>query len=71
MEKDIFTKKLGKRIASVREEKELTQVQLGKLVKQPKQNIYRLEIGQYTPSAYFVFQVARALKVPIGELMEL
>ena len=41
MEKDIFTKKLGKRIASVREEKELTQVQLGKLVKQPKQNIYR------------------------------
>ena len=70
MEKDIFTKKLGKRIAKIRVEKELTQVELGKLLKKQKQSIYRLETGMFTPTAYFVYEISKALKVPIGDLMD-
>lgn len=70
MEKDIFTKKLAKRIAKVRQEQELTQVEFGKLLNKSKSNIHRLESGLVTPTAYTVHEIARVLKVPIGELME-
>jgi putative transcriptional regulator len=71
MEKDVFTKKLAKRITKVRVEKDLTQEELGKLLGKSKQSINRLESGVFTPTAYFTFEIARVLKVPIGELMEI
>ena len=71
MEKDIFTKKLAKRIAKVRQEQELTQVEFGKLLNKSKSNIHRLESGTVTPTAYSVYEIARVLKVPVGELMEI
>lgn len=71
MEKDIFTKKLSKRVTELREEKELTQSELGKLLGKSKQSICRLESGAFTPTAYFAYEIARVLKVPIGELMEI
>ena len=71
MEKTTFTKKLGKRIARIREEKKLTQVQLAKLCKKPKQNINRLEAGTINPTAYFLYELSIALKVPIVDLLEI
>jgi putative transcriptional regulator len=71
MEKTTFTKKLGKRITKIREEKKLTQVQLAKLCKKPKQNINRLEAGTINPTAYFLYELSIALKVPIVELLEI
>jgi transcriptional regulator with XRE-family HTH domain len=71
MEKTTFTKKLGKRITKIREEKKLTQVQLAKLCKKPKQNINRLEAGTINPTAYFLYELSIALKVPIIELLEI
>ena len=70
MEKTTFTKKLGKQIARLREENELTQVQLAKQCKKPKQNINRLEAGAINPSAYFLHELSKALKVPIAKLFE-
>lgn len=71
MEKTTFTKKLGKRITKIREDKNLTQVQLAKLCKKPKQNINRLETGLINPTAYFLHELSIALKVPLTELLEL
>ena len=70
MEKDIFTKKLAKQVAKAREAKGLTHGQLAKLCNnKPKQTIQRLETGAVTPSAYFVFEIAIALKVTPNDLM--
>jgi len=70
MEKQVFNKKLAKQIAKYRQERKLTHGQLAKLCgNKQKQAIQRLETGAITPSAYFVFEIAKALKVPVGELM--
>ena len=70
MEKDTFIKKLGKHISEIREEKELTQVQLAKLCKKHKQNINRLEAGAMNPSAYYLYELSKALKVPMSNLLD-
>lgn len=70
MEKQVFNKKLAKQIAKYRSEKELTHGQLAKLCgNKHKQAIQRLETGTVSPSAHFVCEIATALKVPIGELL--
>jgi transcriptional regulator with XRE-family HTH domain len=71
MEYEVFIKKLGKRITKVREEKELSQSDLARLMGLPRQNINRLETGTVNPKAHTLFEMARLMKVPIGELMEL
>lgn len=70
MEQEIYIKKLGKRITKVREEKELSQSELARLMNLPRQNINRLETGRVNPKAYTIFELARVMKVPVGELME-
>lgn len=70
MEKHTFNKKLAKRIKAAREEKELSQGQLGKLCGKQKQAIQRLEQGLVVPSAYFVYQIAVALRVSVAKLIE-
>lgn len=71
MEKHTFNKKLAKQIKAARESKGLSQGQLAKLCGgKPKQTIQRIEAGVVMPSAYFVYQIARALKVPVAELMQ-
>lgn len=69
MEQEVFIKKLGKRITKIREEKQLSQSDLARLMKLPRQNINRLETGTVNPKAYTVFELARVMKVGVGELM--
>ena len=70
MEKETFTKKLGKNITTIREEMELTQGEFGKRCKKSKQNIYRLESGAINPSAFFLYEMAKDLKIPIARFYE-
>ena len=70
MEKETFTKKLGKNITKIREEMELTQVEFGKLCKKSKQNIYRLESGVINPSAFFLHEMAKDLKIPVSKFYD-
>jgi transcriptional regulator with XRE-family HTH domain len=70
MEKQTFNKKLAKQITKLRIERNLTHTQLAKLSgKNQKQVIQRLETGNITPSAYFVYKLSKALNVSIGELI--
>lgn len=67
----MFIKKLGKRITKIREEKELSQSELARLMKLPRQNINRLETGTVNPKAFTIYELARVMKVEVGELMNL
>lgn len=69
MEKKTFTKKLGKHIVKLREEKEITQVELAKLCKKPKQNINRLEAGNINPTAYLLYEISEALDIPLTDML--
>ena len=71
MEQEVFIKKLGKRITKIREEKELSQSELARLMKLPRQNINRLETGTVNPKAFTIYELARVMKVEVGDLFNL
>lgn len=63
-----FKIKLGQKIKTLREEKNLTQGKLGDLIEKDYQAISRLERGLVNPSAYLVLQISNALQVKIEDL---
>lgn len=65
---EVFKRKLGLRIKTLRENKKLTQPQLGALIGKDYQAISRIERGQVNPSAYLIKAIAKALEVGINEL---
>ena len=71
LNRKLFTQKLGKRICTLRKENSLTQVQMAKMFGMPQQNISRLEAGSFTPSAFFVYEIASTFNVSSAELMDL
>lgn len=70
MDRVKYQKNLGKHIARVRFTKGLTVTQLADLCGKDRQSIERLEKGDVNPSAYFLFQVASGLGVPVSRLFE-
>lgn len=64
-----FKVKLGKRIKEHRESKGLTQPELGALINKDYQAVGRIEAGRVNPSAFIVYQIAKALKVSIDEII--
>lgn len=66
----VFKKKLGKRIAQLRERKGLTQAQLAALINKDFQSLSRIENGKVNPSVYIVKQIAMALEVELNALFE-
>ncbi|MEJ2882279.1 helix-turn-helix transcriptional regulator [Pedobacter sp. GR22-6] len=66
-----FKLKLGKRIKQIRESKNLTQPELGALINKDYQSIGRIENGRVNPSAYLIFQIAKALDVSMGEVFDI
>lgn len=70
MEEDLieFRVKLGNRIKEIRKSKGLTQPQLGSLINKDYQDISRLENGKVNPSAFYIWQISKALKVAIEDI---
>jgi transcriptional regulator with XRE-family HTH domain len=67
-EKQQFLKKLGERIASHRERKELSQADLGHLIDWERQHVSRLELGESNPTALTLRKICRALEITLEEL---
>jgi len=63
-----FKFKLGKRIKELRESKGLTQPELGALIDKDYQAVGRIEAGRINPSAFIVYQIAKALKVSANDI---
>lgn len=65
-----FKINLGKRIASLREKKGLTQQQLASLLNKDFQSISRLENGRVNASVYTIKKIADALEVSMAEFCD-
>ena len=63
-----FKKKIASRIKQFREELDLLQLELAKLVGVSRQTIYYLERGSYNPSLTISFKISEILKKPIHEI---
>ena len=63
-----FKKKITSRIRQFREEMDLSQIELAKLVGVSRQTIYYLERGSYNPSLTISFKISEILKKPIHEI---
>jgi len=65
-----FKINLGKRIKELREERKLTQPQLGALINKDYQVLGRIENGRVNPSSFLVYQIAMALKVSMDDVFD-
>jgi putative transcriptional regulator len=70
MEEEDFLKKVGKTIEKIRKEAGFTQVELGARCGWGRQNINRLEKGRHNPSVLVLNEIAKALKVPLKDLLD-
>jgi putative transcriptional regulator len=70
MEKEEALKKLGNRIREIRQEKGMTQLQLGHAVDKDQQSIQRLEAGNMNPTYYYLKQITVGLGISIKELFK-
>jgi transcriptional regulator with XRE-family HTH domain len=66
----LFLKKLGARIASIRKEKGISQVELGYLCDIEKSSMNRIESGGTNPTALTLKKIADALELPFEELLK-
>lgn len=71
MTKDVFLKKLGRRIVAVRTKNGITQSELARLCGKDRGSIYKVEVGEFNPSIFYLQQLASALKVKLSELVEI
>lgn len=65
-----FKINLGKRIKELREERKLTQPELGALIDKDYQVLGRIENGRVNPSSFLIYQIAMALKVSMSDIFD-
>lgn len=70
MSKDELKKKVGKRIVVLREQKEWTQSDLARECGKDRQAIEKLENGKVNPTVYSLFEISKALKVELYQLLK-
>lgn len=63
------TEKLGQFIASLRNEKDMTQLQLAELVGVNKGTVSRWESGSYAPDIFRLMKLAKVLDVTVNDLL--
>jgi transcriptional regulator with XRE-family HTH domain len=63
-------RQMGARIRRLRQAREMTQAELAKRAKLTRVYVTRLEAGRQDPSLSTLNALARALGVPVGELLE-
>lgn len=70
MQKEAFLIELGKHIVSIRKKKGLTQSDLAHLCFKERQSIERVENGKTNPTAFYLHELAKALDIPLSELLD-
>ncbi len=65
-----FLKALGRRIRQLRNERKLTQEQLGNLIENHGKQIGRIERGEHNVSTSTVYRIAKGLSVSMKELFD-
>jgi ribosome-binding protein aMBF1 (putative translation factor) len=65
-----YLKALGKRIRSLREAKQMTQLDLGLLCNNHAEQIGRIERGQHNVTICSLLYIAKALEISVSELLD-
>lgn len=68
MDKKEFQIQIGKRIKQLREERNISQVELANLCNFEKSNMNRLEAGNTNATAYTLYKIAQNLNIPLFEI---
>lgn len=68
VKKEELSKKIGKRIAQIRERKGWTQSDLARALMRDRQSIERIESGKTNPTVFTLHEIATVLDVTISEL---
>jgi transcriptional regulator with XRE-family HTH domain len=71
VKKSELNKKIGLRIIELREKKGLSQADLARACGKDRQAIEKLENGRVNPTLFTLFEVAKALEVSLGILIDL
>jgi putative transcriptional regulator len=69
--RDKLKKKIGERIVELRTQKGWSQSDLARACHKDRQAIEKLENGKVNPTLYTLFEVAKALDLPLSRLIEL
>lgn len=70
LSKSEFTNRLAKRIRELREAKGISQEQLAHDAQLYRTYINHIETGRYSPSAYVIHKIARALGIKPSDLLQ-
>lgn len=70
LKKKDLNKKIGQRVVQLREEKGLTQAELSRVCGKDRQAIEKLEGGRVNPTLYTLYEISKALEVPITALVD-
>lgn len=68
--KEELLKRVGENIVRLRTAKGWSQSDLAKACDKEPQSIERVENGKINPSIFYLFQIAKALNVPLDELVK-
>lgn len=69
LDKKSFQILLGKRIKQLREQKNISQTELGNLCDIERSNMNRIEAGNTNPSSYLLYMIAEKLGVEVNQLL--
>jgi len=68
--KDKLTHEIGKRVRAEREKKKLSQEELADLAGFYRTYVGHIETGTYSPSAFTLWRLAKALNIDPGKLLK-
>lgn len=68
--KEQLKKKIGQRIVELRSQKGWSQSDLARASNKDRQAIEKLENGKVNPTVYSLLEIAKALEVPLKELVD-
>ncbi len=67
---NIFLKSLGKRVKQLRVAKKLTQEDLGFMLGNSGKQIGRIERGENNVTSCMLYQISKALEIPLKEIFD-
>ena len=70
MQKQVFLEKMGQHIKELRAKKNLSQTDIAHACGKDPQSLERVENGKTNPSIYYLFEISKALKIPLRELID-
>ncbi len=69
MDKEQLKKKVGQRIVELRSQKGWSQSDLARACNKDRQALEKLENGKVNPTIYSLLEIAKALEVRLGDLI--